>query len=173
MTKAGNVKIELVGADGSVTVLKEKTAVKAGEVIDASFLSVRELQAFLEYEIESALKDHMLLSVHLKATMMKVSDPVIFGHAVRVYFKDLFTKYETNVFKEIGFNPNNGLQDLYDKMKALPEVTKKQLLEDIEEVYEKRPWLAMVNSDKVSVVCAAGGLLRFTPPSCLSTGSVV
>ena len=92
--------------------------------------------------------------------MMKVSDPVIFGHAVRVFFKDLFTKYETTVFKEIGFNPNNGLQDLYDKMKLLPEVTRKQILDDIEEVYERRPWLAMVNSDKVSEGRAACSMQR-------------
>ena len=148
MPKAGSVKIEHVAADGKVTVMKEKLALLEGEIIDASFLSIRELKAFLEKEIESALKDHMLLSVHLKATMMKVSDPVIFGVAVQVFYKDLFDKYGDNVFKEIGFNPNNGLQDLYDKMKKLPEVTKSQLLADIDEVYEKRPWLAMVNSEK-------------------------
>ena len=91
----------------------------------------------------------MLLSLHLKATMMKISDPCIFGQAVRVFFQDLFDKYETTIFRQIDFNPNNGLQDLYDKMKLIgdPTVTT-QLLQDIDEVYEKRPWLAMVDSNK-------------------------
>jgi isocitrate dehydrogenase len=188
MPKACSVKIEHVAADGSVTTLKENLKLKEGEIIDASFMSIRELRSFLEKEIEDAHKEHMLLSVHLKATMMKVrmfalilhllascifyrytlligdllnyalftffycycrkvSDPIIFGHCVEVFFKPVFEKHAAT-FKEIGVNPNNGLQALYDKLKNLPEVTRQQVEKDINDCYETRPWLAMVNSDK-------------------------
>ena len=117
---AGTFRIEHVAADGGITVLKEKTAYKAGEVIDAAVMSKRALREFYEAQISDAKAKGVLLSLHLKATMMKVSDPVMFGHAVSVYFKDVFEKY-AGVFKEIGFNPNNGLGDLYAKIAKLPE----------------------------------------------------
>ena len=110
-------------------------------------MSVRELREFYEKETQSALKDHMLLSLHLKATMMKISDPIMFGHAVTVYFKDVFAKH-SKTFKELGVNADNGLNDLLEKIKLLPEVQKMEIEKDIEAAYETRPWLAMVNSDK-------------------------
>ncbi|MGB2926816.1 MAG: NADP-dependent isocitrate dehydrogenase, partial [Limnothrix sp.] len=106
--KAGAVKIEHVAADGTVTVLKEKTAVLAGEVIDASRMSAKALRAFYEKEIAAAKAEDILLSLHVKATMMKVSDPILFGHAVTVYYKDVFEKY-AETFAELGVNPKNGL----------------------------------------------------------------
>ncbi|MEO0396168.1 MAG: NADP-dependent isocitrate dehydrogenase, partial [Cyanobacteria bacterium P01_A01_bin.137] len=105
---AGSVKIELVAADGSVTILKEKTAVLAGEILDAAVMSVKALQDFYKKEINSAKEEDILLSLHVKATMMKVSDPILFGHAVTIYFKDVFEKY-ADLFTELGVNPNNGL----------------------------------------------------------------
>ena len=147
MPEAGVVKIEHVGADGTVKVMKDGLKLLKNEIIDSSFLSVKELCDFYDREITEAHKDNMLLSLHLKATMMKISDPIMFGHAVKVYFKDLFAKHDAT-FKEIKFNPNNGLGDLYEKMKSLPEVTKQNIEEDIKEVYANRPWLAMVNSAK-------------------------
>lgn len=147
LPKDGSVQIELVDAQGKVTVLKEKFPVQQGEVIDASFMSVRELRDFLDREYNDAFKEHMLVSIHLKATMMKISDPVMFGHAVTVFFKDAFEKH-AQILKEIKFNPNNGLGDLYEKLKLLPEATKMEIERDIAECYKQRPWLAMVNSDK-------------------------
>lgn len=140
-------RIEHVGADGKVTVLKDNLTLQEGEVLDGSFLSVKELRTFLTAEIEDAYKEHMLLSLHLKATMMKVSDPIIFGHAVTVYFKEVFEKH-AETFASLKVNPNNGLGDVYEKLKLLPEVTKMEIEADIQECYKHRPWLAMVNSDK-------------------------
>jgi isocitrate dehydrogenase len=129
MPKEGNVKIEFVDdADGAVTVMKDKLKLKEGEIIDSAFMSVKELRAFYEKEIEDAHKENMLLSLHLKATMMKVSDPIMFGHAVTVYFKELWEKHGTE-FERLGVNPNNGLQDLYDKLKKMPEVNRKKVSE--------------------------------------------
>ena len=147
LSKEGSVQIEHVDATGKVTVLKEKFPVQQSEVIDASFMSVRALRDFLEQEFNDAFKEHMLVSVHLKATMMKVSDPVIFGHAVTVFFKDVFEKH-AQTLKDIKFNPNNGLGDLYEKLKLVPEASKVEIERDIAECYKQRPWLAMVNSDK-------------------------
>ncbi|MFT5196742.1 MAG: isocitrate dehydrogenase, partial [Candidatus Promineifilaceae bacterium] len=110
-TEAGDVKIEFVNSDGDVTVLKEKVALQAGEIIDAAVLNKKALRAFLAQEIDDAKKQDVLFSVHLKATMMKVSDPIIFGHVVSVYFSDLFEKHAA-VFEELGINPNNGMGDL-------------------------------------------------------------
>jgi isocitrate dehydrogenase len=143
----GSVSIEHTAADGTVTVLKEKVALLEGEIIDASFMSVRELRDFYERETQDALKEQMLLSLHLKATMMKISDPIMFGHAVTVYFKDVFAKHG-EALKALGVNPDNGLNDLYEKIKMLPEVQKMEIEKDIATAYESRPWLAMVNSDK-------------------------
>jgi isocitrate dehydrogenase len=144
---AGQVKIELVAADGSVTVLKEKTTVSAGEVIDASVMSVKALRAFYEQEIQAAKSANILLSLHVKATMMKISDPIIFGHAVTVYYQDVFAKY-ADTFAKLGVNPNNGIGDVYAKIQALPEIERNPIESDIQATYHHRPQLAMVNSDK-------------------------
>ncbi|MFC4278755.1 NADP-dependent isocitrate dehydrogenase [Achromobacter aloeverae] len=144
---AGNVKIELVGKDGSTTVLKEKTPVKVGEVIDASVLSKKALRSFLEKEVADAKAKGVLFSVHLKATMMKVSDPIIFGHAVSVYYKDVLTKH-ADALKQVGFDPNNGIGDLYAKLKDLPAAKQAEIEADMKALYANHPALAMVNSDK-------------------------
>ena len=145
--KAGNVRIELVASDGTTTVLKEKTAVLEGEVIDAAVMSVNALQAFYEAEIDAAQTEDILLSLHVKATMMKVSDPILFGHAVTIYYKDVFAKY-ADTFAELGIDPNNGIGDVYAKIQALPEDRRAAIAADLEATYETRPQLAMVNSDK-------------------------
>ena len=147
MPTDGSVSIEHIARDGEVTVLKPKVALLEGEIIDASFMCVRELRDFYERETQDALREHMLLSLHLKATMMKISDPIMFGHAVTVYFKDVFAKH-AQTFKELGVNADNGLNDLLEKIKMLPEVLKMEIETDIAAAYESRPWLAMVNSDK-------------------------
>ncbi|MCC9136792.1 NADP-dependent isocitrate dehydrogenase [Pontibacter silvestris] len=147
MEQAGSVKIEFVGADGSTKTLKDNLALKAGEVIDASVMSKKALRAFFEKEIADAKEEGVLLSLHLKATMMKVSDPIMFGHAVTVFFKDVFDKHAAT-FKEIGVDPNNGLGDVYNKIQSLPEDKRAEIEADIKAEYEKRPELAMVNSDK-------------------------
>ena len=145
--KAGTVKIELVGDDGQTTVLKEKTPVLEGEVIDASVMSVKPLREFFAQSIQAAKDEGVLLSLHLKATMMKVSDPIIFGHAVSVYYRDLFEKH-ADTFKQLGVNPNNGLGDVYAKIAGLPDDQRQAIEADIQAVYNTRPELAMVNSDK-------------------------
>ncbi|MFL9855510.1 NADP-dependent isocitrate dehydrogenase [Paraburkholderia madseniana] len=144
---AGAVKIELIAADGSAKVLKEKTAVQAGEIIDASVLSRNALRSFIEAEIADAKSKGVLFSVHLKATMMKVSDPIIFGHVVSVFYKDVLTKH-ADALAQAGFNPNNGIGDLYARLKDLPEQTREAIEADIKAQYAQRPQLAMVNSDK-------------------------
>jgi isocitrate dehydrogenase len=145
--KAGSVKIELIAADGSTQVLKEKTAVLEGEVIDASVMSVKALREFYAQEIAKAKEEDILLSLHVKATMMKISDPILFGHAVTVYYQDVFEKY-VDTFKQLGINPNNGLGDVYAKIESLPTEQKEAIAADLEAVYENQPRLAMVNSDK-------------------------
>jgi isocitrate dehydrogenase len=145
--KAGSVKIELIAADGSTQVLKEKTPVLEGEVIDASVMSVKALRAFYAQEIAKAKEEDILLSLHVKATMMKISDPILFGHAVTVYYQDVFEKY-TDTFKQLGVNPNNGLGDVYAKIQSLPDEQKEAIAADLQAIYEKQPRLAMVNSDK-------------------------
>lgn len=147
LTEATDARIEFVGQDGKTTVLKPKLALQAGEVIDATFMSRRALREFLEAQIEDAKKQGVLFSIHLKATMMKVSDPKIFGHAVSVFFKDVFDKHAA-VFQELGVDPDNGLGDLYAKIKALPDDQRAAIEADIQAVYKRRPALAMVNSDK-------------------------
>lgn len=144
---AGQVRIEHVAADGSVTVLKEKTAVKAGEIIDAAAMSKKALRDFIAAEIADAKAKDVLLSVHLKATMMKVSDPIMFGHVVTVFFKDVFEKHAAT-FAELGVDANNGLGDVYAKIAKLPADKKAEIEADIKAVYAKQPALAMVNSDK-------------------------
>ena len=144
---ATTAKIEFVGADGKTTVLKEKIALQAGEVLDATFMSVKALRTFLEQQIEEAKKQGVLWSLHMKATMMKVSDPKIFGHGVTVYYKDVFEKH-AETFKKLGIDPDNGLGDVYAKIKSLPDDQRKAIEADIQAVYQKRPPMAMVNSDK-------------------------
>ncbi|MDD5174838.1 MAG: NADP-dependent isocitrate dehydrogenase [Sterolibacterium sp.] len=147
VAEAGSVRIEFVGDDGKTTVLKEKLTLKAGEVIDAAVMSRRALREFYEQQIQDAKQKGVLLSLHLKATMMKISDPIMFGHAVSVYFKDVFEKHAAT-FNGLGVNPNNGLGDLYAKIAALPEAKRTEIEADIRACYKTRPELAMVNSDK-------------------------
>jgi isocitrate dehydrogenase len=147
MATAGSVRIELVNEAGEITVLKEDLELQQGEVIDASVMSCQALRDFLEGEIDDALEKDLLLSLHLKATMMKVSDPIIFGHVVAVFFSDLFAKH-ADVFDQLGVNPNNGLGDLEAKLEELPEDQRAEIQADIEATYARRPRLAMVNSDK-------------------------
>lgn len=142
-----SVKIELIVQDGTTTVLKEKTAVQAGEIIDCSVMSKKALRQFVAAEIEDAKKQGVLFSVHLKATMMKVSDPIMFGQIVAEFYKDALEKH-ADVLKEIGFNLNNGIGDLYARIKALPADKQAEIEADIQAVYANRPALAMVNSDK-------------------------
>src|SRR4030065_2124132 len=147
MSEAGAVRIEFVGQDGKTTVLKEKTTLKAGEVIDAAVMSRKELRKFYEEQIQDAKKKEGVFSLHLKDTMMKVSDPIMFGHAVSVFFKDVLEKHAA-VIKETGFDPNNGLGDLYARIKNLPEAKRAEIEADISACYGSRAWVAMVNSDK-------------------------
>ena len=142
-----SVKIELIAQDGTTTVLKEKTAVQAGEIIDCSVMSKKALRQFVAAEIEDAKNKGVLFSVHLKATMMKVSDPIMFGQIVAEFYKDALEKH-ADVLKEIGFNLNNGIGDLYARIKALPADKQAEIEADIQAVYANRPALAMVNSDK-------------------------
>lgn len=145
--KATSVKIAFVGADGNEKVLKEKTALKDGEIIDSSVMSLSKLKSFLAKEVADAKEKDLLFSIHLKATMMKVSDPILFGAAVSVYFKDVFEKHAA-VFDQLNVNPNNGVGDLLLKLEGLDAVKKAGILADIDAVYAKNPALAMVNSDK-------------------------
>lgn len=144
---ADAVKIELIAKDGTATVLKEKTTVQAGEILDCAVMSKNALRAFIAAEIESANAQGVLLSVHLKATMMKVSDPIMFGQIVAEFYKDALTKH-ADVLAQIGFNLNNGIGDLYARIKALPAEQQAQIEADMAAVYAARPSLAMVNSDK-------------------------
>jgi isocitrate dehydrogenase len=141
------VRIEFTDKSGKATVLKDKLALKAGEVIDGTFMSSKALVSFLEAQMEDAKRQGVLFSLHLKATMMKISDPIIFGYAVRTFFRDVFDKHAA-VFKEVGVDPNNGLGDLYAKIKALPPAKQAEIDADLQACYARRPGLAMVNSDK-------------------------
>ena len=143
----GSVKIELFAADGSVRVLKEKTKVLAGEIIDASVMSRKALRSFVEAQIEDAKQQGVLFSVHLKATMMKVSDPIMFGQFVEAYYDAVLTKH-ADVLKEVGFNANNGIGDLYTRIQSLPADKQAEIAADIQAVYASSAKLAMVNSDK-------------------------
>ena len=144
---ATNVRIELAGKDGATTVLKPKVALRAGEVIDASAMSAKALRAFLAAQIDAAKKEGILFSLHMKTTMMKISDPIIFGHAVSVYFADVFEKHGATLTR-LGVDPDNGFGDLLTRIETLPEAEKAAIKADIAAVYAKRPPLAMVNSDK-------------------------
>jgi isocitrate dehydrogenase len=147
LEQAGQIKIEWVGEDGIAKILKENITVLAGEVIDAAVMSVKALRSFYETEIDNAKTEDILLSLHVKATMMKVSDPILFGHAVTIYYKDVFEKY-ADTFATLGVNPNNGLGDLYAKIQTLPAELRTAIEADLQATYATRPKLAMVNSDK-------------------------
>lgn len=144
---AGSVRIEWFGRDGSQVVLKPKTTLLAGEIIDAAVMSRRALAAFIDAQIADAKKQGVLFSLHLKATMMKVSDPIMFGVAVGEFYKDVLIKH-ADALKQAGFNPNNGIGDLYARLGSLPEATQAAIRADLDAEYAQRPALAMVNSDK-------------------------
>jgi len=140
-------RIEHVGADGAVTVLKEKLALLDGEVLDATYMDVARLREFFAQQIQDAKDKDIMFSLHMKATMMKVSDPIIFGHCVREFYKDVFEKHAAT-FEKLGVNVNNGFGDVYKKIASLPEAEKKAIEADIEKQYESRPRIAMVNAGK-------------------------
>ena len=147
LSEATTARIEFVADDGKTQVLKESIKLQAGEIIDASVMSRRALCAFYAAQMQEAKQQGVLLSLHLKATMMKVSDPIIFGHAVSVYFKAVFDKH-ADTFKTLGVNPRLGLADLLSKINTLPAAQKAEIEADIRAVYAQQPNLAMVNSDK-------------------------
>jgi isocitrate dehydrogenase len=147
VTKAGYVNIEFTDKSGNVTVLKSEVELLAGEVIDGMCMSKKALCEFFEEQIEDARQTGVLFSLHVKATMMKVSHPIVFGHCVKVFYKDLFDKNQT-LFDELGVNPNNGLGSVYDKISTLPQSQRAEIEHDINACYADRPPIAMVNSDK-------------------------
>ena len=153
---AGTGRIEFVGADGSTTILKEKLPLDVGDVVDATKMSASALRQFFKEQIEDAKKSGVLLSLHMKATMMKVSDPIIFGHGVSVYFDDVFQKH-AKTFAELGVNPNNGLGDVYAKIGRLPAAQQEEIKADVQAAMDTGPRLAMVDSDK--------GITNFHVPS--------
>ena len=142
---SGEARIEFVAADGSVALLKGKLPLSAGEIIDCAVMNVRALRQFYAEEIDNAKNSGMLLSLHLKCTMMKISDPIIFGHCLSVFYKDVFDKHAA-VFKELGVNPNNGLGDLYAKLQNLPDAQRAAIEADLQAVNGTSPALAMVDS---------------------------
>ena len=145
--QAGSAKIEFEAADGSVTVLKDGLQLEEGTVVDATFMSAKALRAFLAEQIDATKAEGTLFSLHLKATMMKVSDPILFGHAVEIFLKDVFEKH-ADTFAELGVNPNFGIGDLEAKIATLPADKAAEIKADIEAAYAARPPLYMVNSDK-------------------------
>ncbi|MEM8846054.1 MAG: NADP-dependent isocitrate dehydrogenase [Bacteroidota bacterium] len=147
LPEAQDVKIELVDVNGEIKVLKEKVSLQKNEIIDATVMSKKALVDFLKKEVEDARKNNLLLSLHFKATMMKVSDPIIFGHALEVYFDDVFSKH-TDTFEKLGVNSNNGLETLFEKLEELSENERKAVETSIANAIENGPDLAMVNSDK-------------------------
>ncbi len=150
------VRMELKTKNGETIVLKPEVALEAGDIIDSMFMSRKALCAFYEEQIEDAYKTGVMFSLHVKATMMKVSHPIVFGHAVKVFYKDAFAKHQ-EVFDELGVNVNNGMSDLYDKIESLPASQREEIIQDIHAVHEHRPELAMVDS--------ARGITNFHSPS--------
>ncbi len=147
LDKARDVKMELVTKSGKTLVLKPKLSLLAGEIIDSMFMSKKALYAFFEEQMEDARKTGLIFSLHLKATMMKVSHPIVFGHAVKVYYKDAFAKH-AKLFDELGVNVNNGMVNLYDKLQTLPQAKRDEVMADLKACEAKRPALAMVDSSK-------------------------
>ncbi len=146
MAKAGDVRIEFVGKDGKVEVKKQLT-LEEGEVFDSMFMSCKKLREFFEKTLQDCKETGVMWSLHVKATMMKISHPIVFGHAVSVYYKEAFDKY-ADLFKELGVNPNNGLSSVHDKIKSLPASQQEEILDDIHACYSRRPEMAMVDSVK-------------------------
>ena len=147
LDKARDVKMELVARSGKTVVLKPKVSLLAGEIIDSMFMSKKALCGFYEAQMEDARKTGVMFSLHVKATMMKVSHPIVFGHAVRIFYKDAFEKHG-KLFDELGVNVNNGLVNLYDKLEALPSSKRDEIIRDLHACHEHRPELAMVDSAK-------------------------
>ena len=156
LDKARNVRMELKTAGGETVVLKPEVTLDEGDVIDSMFMSKKALIEFYEAQIEDAYKTGVMFSLHVKATMMKVSHPIVFGHAVKVFYKDAFAKHQ-ELFDQLGVNVNNGLSDLYDKIEALPASQREEIIEDLHKCHEHRPELAMVDSAK--------GISNFHSPS--------
>ncbi|MEO6171233.1 MAG: NADP-dependent isocitrate dehydrogenase [Lysobacter sp.] len=153
---ARDVKMELITAAGNTIVLKPKVSLQAGEIIDSMFMSKQALLEFYERELDDCREAGILFSLHVKATMMKVSHPIVFGHCVRIYYKDAFAKHG-KLFDQLGINVNNGMVDLYEKIKTLPESTHDEIIQDLHACHEHRPALAMVDSAK--------GITNFHSPS--------
>ena len=147
LEKAGALKIELVGSDGATTVLKDAVKVQAGEIVDAAVMSRKALSSFIDAQIEDAKAKGVLFSLHLKATMMKVSDPIMFGIVVQAFYRDVLDKH-ADALKQVGFDANNGIGDLYARIQTLPQDQQDAIRADIDALYATRPKLAMVNSDK-------------------------
>ncbi|MCH8799889.1 MAG: NADP-dependent isocitrate dehydrogenase [Chloroflexi bacterium] len=147
ITETGSAAIEFVSRDGRVTVLKSDIPLLDGEIVDCSAMNVRELREFYADEMKNAKADGVLLSLHLKSTMMRISDPIIFGHCVSVYYQDVFTKHAPEM-DELGVNPDNGMAELYTKIQSLPEAKRAEIEADIQAVYSVRPELMMVNSSR-------------------------
>ncbi|HEY7929944.1 MAG TPA: NADP-dependent isocitrate dehydrogenase [Steroidobacteraceae bacterium] len=145
--EAGTLRIELQDRQGNVQVLKQAVAVQGGELVSATFMGCRSLRAFYEAQIEEAKASGVLLSLHLKATMMKVSDPIMFGHAVSVYYRDVFARHADR-FRALGVDPDNGIGDVYAKIQSLPAAERSQIEADLSETYRQRAPLAMVDSDR-------------------------
>ncbi len=156
LDRARDVKMELITKSGKTLVLKPKVSLLAGEVIDSMFMSKKALLAFYEREIEDARKHGVMFSLHVKATMMKVSHPIVFGHCVRIFYKDAFEKH-AKLFEGLGVNVNNGMVDLYNKIERLPETEREEVMRDLHACHEHRPELAMVDSAK--------GITNFHSPS--------
>ena len=147
ITAKGNLKINFIAADGSETVLRDEVPVQADELVDATRMDCAALREFYAAQMDAAKDEGVLLSLHLKATMMKVSDPIMFGHAVTVYYKDVFERY-ADVFGKLGVDANNGVGDVYAKIASLPDAQRAEIEAALAAVYDSRPALAMVNSDK-------------------------
>ena len=147
LDKVRDVKMELIGKSGKVTVLKAKVALQDREVIDSMFMSKKALLAFYEKEIQDAYKTGVMFSLHVKATMMKVSHPIVFGHCVRIFYKDAFAKH-AKLFDQLGVNVNNGMANLYEKLDTLPQSQREEVVKDLHACHEGRPELAMVDSAK-------------------------
>lgn len=147
LDKACDVRMELVGASGKTLVLKSKVSLQAGEVVDSMFMSKKALETFYEREIQDAFKTGMMFSLHVKATMMKVSHPIVFGHCVRIFYKNAFEKH-AKLFDGLGVNVNNGMVNLYDKLATLPQSQREEVIADLHACHEGRPELAMVDSAK-------------------------
>jgi len=147
LDRARNVKMELITKSGKTIVLKEKVALLDREVIDSMYMSKKALLAFYEKEIEDARKTGVMFSLHVKATMMKVSHPIVFGHCVKIYYKEAFEKHG-KLFDELGINVNNGMSTLYEKIETLPASKREEIIRDLHACQEHRPALAMVDSAK-------------------------